>query len=58
MSTSNGNPLLQIKGLKKHFAVASSLFGRSKTWLKAVDGMDREIEEGTTYGLVGASGCG
>ena len=58
MSTSNGNPLLQIKGLKKHFAVASSLFGRSKTWLKAVDGIDLEIEEGTTYGLVGESGCG
>ncbi|MDA0770233.1 MAG: ATP-binding cassette domain-containing protein [Chloroflexi bacterium] len=58
MSTSTGNTILQIKGLKKHFPVASGMFSRKKNWLKAVDGVDLEIEEGQTYGLVGESGCG
>lgn len=58
MSTSTGNIILQVKGLKKHFPVATGLFSRQKTWLKAVDGIDLEIEEGKTYGLVGESGCG
>ncbi len=58
MSTSTGNTVLQVKGLKKHFPVATGLFSRQKTWLKAVDGIDLEIEEGKTYGLVGESGCG
>ena len=58
MSTSNGNIILQVKGLKKYFPVGSSLFSRRKTWLKAVDGIDLQIEEGKTYGLVGESGCG
>ena len=59
--TSENGALLQIKGLKKHFAVGgnalSGLFG-NKTWLKAVDGINLEIAPGTTYGLVGESGCG
>ena len=58
MSTSTGNTVLQVKGLKKHFPVGTSLFSRQKTWLKAVDGIDLEIEAGKTYGLVGESGCG
>ena len=60
MTIENGS-LLQLKNLKKHFPVAgnfmSSLTGK-KTWLKAVDGIDLSIEAGTTYGLVGVSGCG
>lgn len=58
MTTSTGNNVLEIKGLKKHFPVGSSLFSRNKSWLKAVDGIDLQIEEGKTYGLVGESGCG
>jgi len=50
--------LLAVRGLKKHFQVGSGLFGRNKLFLKAVDGVDFEIKEGETYGLVGESGCG
>ena len=59
MSTSNnGDVLLRVSNLKKHFPVGSGIFTRNKTVLKAVDGISFEIEEGKTYGLVGESGCG
>ncbi len=57
MSTQNG-AVLEIKGLKKHFPVAQNLLGRTKSMLKAVDGISLSIEQGKTYGLVGESGCG
>jgi len=50
--------LLRVQALKKHFRVGSGIFSRNKAVLKAVDGIDFEIKEGTTYGLVGESGCG
>ena len=50
--------LLALKNLGKHFEVGGGAFQRSKAWLKAVDGITLEIEEGQTYGLVGESGCG
>ena len=58
MTTDNGT-LLHVDDLKKHFPVGSSFFlRRDKAMLKAVDGITFDIEEGTTYGLVGESGCG
>ncbi len=48
----NGQPLLQVKNLKKHFPI-----GRGAA-LKAVDGISLEINKGETFGLVGESGCG
>jgi len=45
-------PLIQIKNLKKHFPI------KNKGILHAVDGIDLEIYEGETLGLVGESGCG
>ena len=57
MSTGNGT-VLEVKSLKKHFPVSSGMFSRSKSSLKAVDGISFQIEQGKTYGLVGESGCG
>ena len=51
-------PILEIRNLKKHFPVAQNILGRTKAYLKAVDGINLQIEEGKTYGLVGESGCG
>ena len=50
--SANGQALLQVKDLRKHFQV-----GRGAT-LKAVDGISLEIKKGETFGLVGESGCG
>jgi oligopeptide transport system ATP-binding protein len=50
--TANGQALLQVKDLRKHFQI-----GRG-TSLKAVDGISLEIKKGETFGLVGESGCG
>jgi oligopeptide/dipeptide ABC transporter ATP-binding protein len=51
-------PLLEVRELKKHFAVGSSLFGRVRGWVKAVDGVNFTITKSETLGLVGESGCG
>jgi oligopeptide transport system ATP-binding protein len=56
----NGNQmLLQVKGLKKYFPITQGiLIQRKVADVKAVDGLDFEIERGETLGLVGESGCG
>lgn len=50
--------LLEVKDLAKHFVVERTFFGKAKTILKAVDGVNLTIEQGKTLGLVGESGCG
>lgn len=50
--------LLEVNDLAKHFVVERSFFGRPKTILKAVDGINLTINQGETLGLVGESGCG
>ncbi len=51
-------PLLEVRDLKKHFAVGNSLLGRVQGWVRAVDGISFTINSGETLGLVGESGCG
>ena len=54
---SKDNTILKLEGLKVHFPVSGGGFGK-KQYVKAVDGIDLEIKEGETFGLVGESGCG
>ncbi|MBW8010145.1 MAG: dipeptide ABC transporter ATP-binding protein [Chloroflexi bacterium] len=56
---SNGELLLQVKDLKKHFPIERGLFlKRAVDYVRAVDGVSFDIERGETMGLVGESGCG
>ncbi len=50
--------LLSVQDLKIHFPVRTGLLGRVTDSIKAVDGVDFEVEEGSTVGLVGESGSG
>lgn len=51
-------PLVQIERLKVHYPVREGLLRRVTGAVKAVDGIDLEIQRGETLGLVGESGCG
>jgi peptide/nickel transport system ATP-binding protein len=51
--------LVRVEGLKVHFPIREGLLlGRQTGAVRAVDGVDLDIEEGRTVGLVGESGCG
>src|ERR1700758_3775346 len=50
-------PLLEVKGLTKHFPVRGDLFSARKT-VRAVDDVSFTIAKGETVGFVGESGCG
>lgn len=50
--------LVKLEGLKKYFPVRSDDFFGEKKWVRAVDGVDLEIQKGEIIGLVGESGCG
>ena len=52
-------PLIQVSNVKKYFPVTKgAIFRRPVGWIKAVDGVQFEIQPGTTFGIVGESGCG
>jgi oligopeptide/dipeptide ABC transporter ATP-binding protein len=55
----SAEPVLQVQGLKKHFAVTQGLlWTRVIGWVKAVDGIGFSIPQGETLAIVGESGCG
>lgn len=51
-------PLLEIKGLVKHFPVYSGIIRHEVARVHAVNGVDLTLNEGETLGLVGESGSG
>ena len=51
------NICIEAQNLKIQFPLKKKMF-QEKKYLKAVDGVSFAIEQGTTMGLVGESGCG
>jgi oligopeptide/dipeptide ABC transporter ATP-binding protein len=52
------SPVLDVRGLKKHFPIQKGLLQRETGRVHAVDGVSFSIGDGETLGLVGESGCG
>ncbi|MGD8514119.1 MAG: ATP-binding cassette domain-containing protein, partial [Granulosicoccaceae bacterium] len=50
--------LLEVNDLKVHFPVHKGVLRRVKGYVKAVDGLSLNIQQGHTLALVGESGCG
>jgi peptide/nickel transport system ATP-binding protein len=54
----SSTPLLEVKGLKKHFPIHGGILGLQTGNVYAVDGVSFAIKRGETLSLVGESGCG
>ena len=50
--------ILEVKELKKYFPIKAGVIQRVVGHVKAVDGISFNIKKGSTFGLVGESGCG
>ena len=52
------SPLLEVRGLRKHFVQRAGLLGGRVTTIRAVQDISLTIQPGEAVGLVGESGCG
>ncbi|HEX6548118.1 MAG TPA: oligopeptide/dipeptide ABC transporter ATP-binding protein [Candidatus Dormibacteraeota bacterium] len=57
-ATAAPEPLLEARGVVKHFPIRRGVLQRTVATVRAVDGVDLDVLPGETVGLVGESGCG
>lgn len=50
-------PILKVEDLKVYYKVHNGMMGKAG-YVKAVDGVSFEIQDGEVFGIVGESGCG
>ena len=58
MSAPAAQPLLEVRGLVKDFPIGGGFLSPKKEFVRAVRGVDLDIQQGETLGVVGESGCG
>ena len=51
-------PILKVRGLQKFYPIRGGILGTKQAEVRAVNGVDFDLKEGETLGLVGESGCG
>jgi oligopeptide/dipeptide ABC transporter ATP-binding protein len=56
--TPDNDVLLQVEDVVKYFPVRSSGLFQPKAYVQAVDGVSLTVRRGTTFGIVGETGCG
>ncbi|ELZ13810.1 oligopeptide ABC transporter ATPase [Halovivax asiaticus JCM 14624] len=54
----DSDPLLEVRGLEKHYPITRGFLRREVGRVRAVDGIDFDIGRGEALGLVGESGSG
>jgi oligopeptide/dipeptide ABC transporter ATP-binding protein len=57
-SPNGGDPLVEVRNVKKYFPIRKGLLQREVGRVHAVDDITFAVREGETLGLVGESGCG